>query len=405
MKLKFFDFTLDTDRLTFFHQSQEIEITKINYQVLLFFIEHRGQVVTKEQIYQAVWQDKVVTDNSIDQSISKLRKSMADHDDRVVIKTVYGKGLEFVPAVTEIDEDESESIDVPQKKSTKRWIWAALVFMLLLFWQFAGDLIEQPKASKHSPVIWLSNENTSDWLDQSSQQLLNQLFDLSHDNYLIDTEKKPKQLSNTEYVENYWRINPEIEVIKTDLVTESDVYTLNVEVATQSGVVTGRFTGINLLKILTESNQWLIENSSLSDKNSNNQNHLPHDPHVLELHLRSLNAFGKGELDQALNYAQLASDQEPSFTLATLQLAKVFYAQGDNEASLNALDQVKQSNLYTELEIAEQSLRGDILDTSGRYQLAIETYQKLLEKYAEEDQTKLLAVKFNLSYPLATEQR
>ncbi len=410
MKYKFYQFALDDKKQTLYHTGSdgvevEIDITKINYQVLLYFVQHHEEVVTKDQIIEAVWQGKMVTDNSIDQSISKIRKSLAAYDDRVVIKTAYGKGLELAPEVTQEDEDSTTTVS-PNKQPMKWLVWPVVaVLVLLAVVRFAPQLINQPKAGMQPTVMWLSEAADEDWQNQSGQQLLHQVFAQTGVNYQLDSEAKPKQLSNQEYIDNYWRINPELEVIKTDLQQVDDQYTLNIEVATQATVKNGSFSGSNLLKILTDANRWLIANSHLIEPQTDSQSLLPQDPHVLELHLRSLHAFAAGQLDQALNYVQLAVRQEPTFALGWLQLAQVQYAQGESEQSLATLDKLKSAPLYLQFEIAEQALRGDILDTAGEQQQAIEIFQQLLNKYPDEAQGKLLPVKLNLSYSLAATQR
>jgi len=406
MKFKFYNFTLDTKKQTVFHHSSEIDITKINYQVLLFFIQHQSEVVTKDQIIDAVWQGKMVTDNSIDQSISKIRKSLGQYDNRVIIKTVYGKGLEFTPSVTCIDDEDNTAQSKPINKQNSWLKMAFLMGLIIIVWQTMPLLLNQPRAGiNQTPVMWLSDENNNDWLNQSSHHLLNQVFATSGTNYQLDTQDKPKQLSNQQYINNYWRINPDLEVIKTSLEQQDDEYKLTLTVTSQSGEVNDTFEGKNLLKLMTDANQWLLVNSSLSDQNTLNQTLLPKNAHVLELHLRSLHAFSQGELDQALNYAQLAIDQEPGFYFARLQLAQIQYAQGNNEQSIATLDSLTTTAIYPQLEIAIQTLRGDILDTTGDYQQAIDIYQQLIQSHPEATDTKLLPVKFNMSFPLAALHR
>ncbi len=411
MKYNFYQFTLDDKKQTLHHQGsdgdcEEIEITRINYQVLLFFIQNRSAVVTKDQIIESVWQGKMVTENSIDQSISKIRKSLAEFDDRVIIKTAYGKGLEFAPEVT-LSADQERLQKFPKEAASKSaLIWLSLfVVIVLMMWFFSSYLINEPKAKNPTTVMWLSNENNADdWLDQSSHQLLNQVFVHTEQNYLLDDDEKPRQLNNKEFIENYWRINPELEVIQTDLQQQGDTYTLDLEVATLAGTVTQSFSGSDLLIILTDANHWLIDNSGLSAQ-SNAQNMLPNNPHVLELYLRSLYTTEQGELDQARNYAQLAIDQEPDFYLGQLQLAQILYAKGENDQSLIILDQLQNAPVYDQLEIAVQSLRAYILDTNGDLQQALDIYQQLLIKYPEEANGKLLPVKFNLSFTLHNLER
>ncbi|SMC71901.1 DNA-binding response regulator, OmpR family, contains REC and winged-helix (wHTH) domain [Oscillospiraceae bacterium] len=65
------------------------------YHILKFLSENMGKVVTKKQIYQAVWQDDYVyDDNTIMVQISHLR-SKIDDDDNKHIATLVGIGYRF----------------------------------------------------------------------------------------------------------------------------------------------------------------------------------------------------------------------------------------------------------------------------------------------------------------------
>src|ERR1700716_1395744 len=55
--------------------------------ILLQLLLHAGEVVTKEELLEALWPDVVVVDGSLATAVSKLRKAMGD-DDHPVIVTV-----------------------------------------------------------------------------------------------------------------------------------------------------------------------------------------------------------------------------------------------------------------------------------------------------------------------------
>jgi len=401
MKLVFYDFILDTKRQTLFHQNNEIEITKINYEVLLFFVENQNQVVTKDQLIDKVWQDKMVTENSIDQSVSKIRKSLAQYDERVIIKTVFGKGLEFVAPVNKITP--KKSTDKPKK--TYKWLpIVAVVFIALIsVWYFGSNNLTA-KAENQPPILLLNSHvsNDADWLNNSSQILFNQLFSNSQNNHLIDYDKKPAQLSQTQYIDNYWRINPDLEVVLTELIESESTYILNVKVSKNQSSKTEVFRHPDLTTLLKEANKWLVANSSLVNKNNEIESLLPQDSHVLELYLRGLENLNQGKLDQALNYTELANDQAPGFLLAQLQLANIQSKKGDNQQAIETLDQLKKSKHYAQIELNAETLRGDILDTRGEYQQAVEIYQRLIDSYQLQNTKKLLNVKYNLSYALTS---
>lgn len=65
------------------------------YHILQFLAENRGKVVTKKQIYQAVWQeDYLYDDNTIMVQISHLR-SKIDDEEHQHIETLIGIGYRF----------------------------------------------------------------------------------------------------------------------------------------------------------------------------------------------------------------------------------------------------------------------------------------------------------------------
>lgn len=402
MKLQFYDFILDTDRQTLFHSKTEIEITKINYQVLLYFVEHQNQVVTKDQLIDNIWQDKMVTENSIDQSLSKIRKSLAKYDDRVIIKTVFGKGLEFTAPVEKID---TSSTDIHSKINKSKSLFLVIAGLLVIFstGYYGSHILSETKANNQPPILILNNNNNSDWLNLSSRQLFNQLFSNSQYNHLIDNDSKPDQLSQSEYISNYWRINPNLEVVLTEVSENDTGYTLTVKISKKQGDVSETFQDKELTTLLTKANKWLVSNSSLRDTNNEFEYLLPEDSHVLELYMRGLDSLDKGELEQALNYTKLAKDQEPEFILAQLQLADIQSRKGDNQQAVEILDRLKNMPHYSKVQLSAEMLRADILDTAGEYQKAIETYQHLIANYGQQNPKKILAVKYNLSFSLASE--
>ena len=65
------------------------------YHILKFFAENRGKIVTKKQIYQAVWEDDYLyDDNTIMVHLSHLRSKIED-DNEKHIETLIGIGYRF----------------------------------------------------------------------------------------------------------------------------------------------------------------------------------------------------------------------------------------------------------------------------------------------------------------------
>lgn len=73
----------------------KISLTKIEYRLLVYLMENRGQVLTKEQILERVWDLKgsFVDDNTLAVTIRRLRaKIEVDPKHPKLIHTVHGIG-------------------------------------------------------------------------------------------------------------------------------------------------------------------------------------------------------------------------------------------------------------------------------------------------------------------------
>lgn len=78
-------------------RGREIMLTPKEFDILYFLASNRGEVFTKEQIYEAVWEGSYLLDDSnIMAFIRKLRKKIEPNPDAPeYIKTVWGIGYQF----------------------------------------------------------------------------------------------------------------------------------------------------------------------------------------------------------------------------------------------------------------------------------------------------------------------
>lgn len=89
-------FRFDMIKLECYKQDQVIPFTARELALFRFFMEHPGQVFTKAQLYQQVWNEAVVDDNTIMVYIKRIRgKIEEDSSHPVYLKTVRGVGYRF----------------------------------------------------------------------------------------------------------------------------------------------------------------------------------------------------------------------------------------------------------------------------------------------------------------------
>jgi DNA-binding winged helix-turn-helix (wHTH) protein len=98
-KVVFADFELDFGRFQLFRAGQLVHLEGLPLQLLMFLVEHQGQLVTREQIGDSLWGKDVFVDveQGINTAIRKIR--MALEDDSVqpkYLQTVVGRGYRFV---------------------------------------------------------------------------------------------------------------------------------------------------------------------------------------------------------------------------------------------------------------------------------------------------------------------
>lgn len=94
-----------------------LKLKPIPTELLIFLVERRGELVTREEIVERIWGKGVFldTDNSINGAISKIRQVL--RDDAVqpcFVQTVTGKGYRFIAPVMEASLSAEAVVQAPQ---------------------------------------------------------------------------------------------------------------------------------------------------------------------------------------------------------------------------------------------------------------------------------------------------
>jgi len=91
-------FTVDFTEETATKDGEEVEFTDLEFDILEYFINHRGRTVSREQLLRDVWGiSGDITTRTIDRHVASLRKKIEpDPDEPTYIQTVYGIGYKFV---------------------------------------------------------------------------------------------------------------------------------------------------------------------------------------------------------------------------------------------------------------------------------------------------------------------
>lgn len=78
--------------------SIDAEIERKPLEVLVYLLQHAGEVCTKDELLAAVWPGRCLSDTVLTKCIGRLREVLKD-EDQSIIRTAYGFGYRFVAAV------------------------------------------------------------------------------------------------------------------------------------------------------------------------------------------------------------------------------------------------------------------------------------------------------------------
>lgn len=100
---QFGEFTLDPVARVLFRNGEPVHMTRRAAETLLVLVENAGQVLTKDEIMQAVWTDRVVDDANLAQNIAVIRKTLGvAKGSPGWIETFPGRGYRMEgPVITE----------------------------------------------------------------------------------------------------------------------------------------------------------------------------------------------------------------------------------------------------------------------------------------------------------------
>ncbi|HEY3174820.1 MAG TPA: winged helix-turn-helix domain-containing protein [Candidatus Polarisedimenticolia bacterium] len=107
LRYRFGAFNASPARRVLLRSGQEVPLIPRYFDLLLLLLERRHEAVTRQEIFDRVWSDVVVSDGALSQAIRTLRRTLGDDvREPVFIRTVSRHGYRFVhrDVVEEPDE-------------------------------------------------------------------------------------------------------------------------------------------------------------------------------------------------------------------------------------------------------------------------------------------------------------
>ena len=104
---------LDPRARTAFRAGRQLDLSRLEYDLLLFLARHPRQVFTRSQLLAQVWGHTHTTNRTVDVHVSRLRTKL---DDPEVVTTVYGLGYRLADEVAVTISDPSDRFSDPSDR-------------------------------------------------------------------------------------------------------------------------------------------------------------------------------------------------------------------------------------------------------------------------------------------------
>ena len=102
MRFVFGDYSLDLDRRELQHGAALVETEPQVFDLLIYLVQNRDRVVTKDDLIASVWHGRIVSESTLTSRINAARKAVGDSgEQQALIRTIPRKGIRFVGELKE----------------------------------------------------------------------------------------------------------------------------------------------------------------------------------------------------------------------------------------------------------------------------------------------------------------
>jgi DNA-binding winged helix-turn-helix (wHTH) protein len=90
-------YTLDSANESLWKGSERIHLRPKSFALLQYLVDRPGQLVTKDQLFNALWQDRYVEDGALKHCMAEIRKALSDPAETPrFIETAHRRGYRFI---------------------------------------------------------------------------------------------------------------------------------------------------------------------------------------------------------------------------------------------------------------------------------------------------------------------
>ncbi len=386
---QFLDFTLNTQQQSLYKGEDRIEITSTVYKLLTFFLEHPNVTVSRHDLTDHVWPNRIVTETSLDKLIQRLRKVLGDTDHhKKIIRTIHGEGFVFLPTIETNNQQEEPTNQVKNQSSKfKTALFAVLLSVLVIYFltkdaDNSNDLTIISQAQSNPMIVSLipditgNNDSSQTWMVKGGMHYLSDKFNdsIGHDIKNIslqtlaenDPEKFAIDLSQKEATHSS---------VIVSIKQTNDQYNAEVKIRSANGVIDQKsFNSLSIKAIYDDIAFWAQTtlNIEFSPDDETVDSTISKNSYAVENYIRAISAELSGDAKQAINYLELATNEDPKFWAAWLKLSINYRKQGQYEKAMSIVKVFEQAKVTDQFKIMVINSKVNIHNAMGEFDQALD---------------------------------
>ncbi len=163
MIYRFINFEIDSSRFRLLESGKPLSIEPQAFNVILYLIEHRDRVVTRDELFDNLWPGREVSDGTLSNHIKTARFILGDDGElQKIIRTVRGRGYQFVADIAP-ESCENEDVELPVNTADSRkplllMITTLLLIVVVLIYKYY-HLLNQDNIHKSIAVLPFENRS------------------------------------------------------------------------------------------------------------------------------------------------------------------------------------------------------------------------------------------------------